>query len=107
MSGVLQNILSWRGYVTFKEKRHVKTEGVCTAAVVAPFATGGARLHAGGHGRIAVSIATGGAPADIDADAGVLDVIDHTAGQSHLSLFKYNDFGKLVAAGDRFSWGAR
>src|SRR5262245_30355861 len=36
---------------------------------------------------VAASIVTGGAPADIDADAGVLGVIDHTTGQSHLSLF--------------------
>jgi len=30
-----------------------------------------------------------GSPADIDADAGVLGVIDHGAGQSHLSTFAY------------------
>jgi hypothetical protein len=35
---------------------------------------------------VAASIATGGAPADIDADAGVLGVIEHGAGQSHLSF---------------------
>jgi hypothetical protein len=49
--------------------------------------------------RVAASIATGGAPADIDADAGVLGVIDHGAGQSHLSFFTYNEFGELTAAG--------
>jgi hypothetical protein len=49
--------------------------------------------------RIAASIATGGAPADIDADAGVLGVIDHTASESHLSLFRYNQFGELSALG--------
>lgn len=50
-------------------------------------------------GQVAASIATGGAPADIDADAGVLGVIDHGAGQSHLSLFRYNAFGELAADG--------
>ena len=40
-----------------------------------------------------------GSPADIDADAGVLGVIDHGAGQSHLSLFTYNRFGELAPAG--------
>jgi len=48
---------------------------------------------------IAATIATGGAPADIDATAGVIGVIDHGAGQSHLSLFTYNQFGELVASG--------
>jgi len=36
-----------------------------------------------------------GAPADIDAASGVLAVIDHGAGQSHLSIFAYNAFGEL------------
>ena len=49
--------------------------------------------------QVAAAIATGGAPADIDADAGVLGVIDHGAGQSHLSLFSYNAFGELTAHG--------
>ena len=40
-----------------------------------------------------------GSPADIDADAGVLGVIDHGAGQSHLSVFRYNRFGELTQAG--------
>jgi len=39
-----------------------------------------------------------GSPADLDADAGVLGVIDHGAGQSHLSLFAYNAFGELAPA---------
>jgi hypothetical protein len=47
---------------------------------------------------IAAQITTG-APADIDADAGVLGVIDHGAGQSHLSMFSYNQFGELSPAG--------
>jgi hypothetical protein len=49
-------------------------------------------------GPIAANVPTG-APADIDADAGVLGVIDHGAGQSHLSLFMYNQFGELSPAG--------
>jgi len=48
---------------------------------------------------VAASIATGGAPADIDADGGVLGVVDHRASQSHLSLFTYNRFGELTASG--------
>jgi hypothetical protein len=47
---------------------------------------------------IAASVPTG-APGDIDADAGVLGVIDHAAGQSHLSLFSYNQFGELTSLG--------
>jgi len=47
--------------------------------------------------QVAAVIATGGAPADIDADAGILGVIDHGAGQSHLSFFRYNTFGELTA----------
>jgi hypothetical protein len=41
----------------------------------------------------------GGSPADLDANAGVLVVIDHGAGQSHLSVFAYNTFGELIPAG--------
>jgi len=48
-------------------------------------------------GLVAASIPTGGAPSDIDADGGVLGVIDHTAAASHLSLFTVNDFGELSA----------
>ena len=48
---------------------------------------------------VAATIATGGAPSDIDADEGVLGVIDHGAGQSHVSLFTYNRFGELTASG--------
>jgi len=47
---------------------------------------------------IAANVPTG-APADIDAVAGVLGVIDHGAGQSHLSVFSYNRFGELTPAG--------
>ncbi len=44
---------------------------------------------------VAASVPTGG-PSDIDAAARVLGVIDHGAGQSHLSLFSYNPFGELT-----------
>ena len=58
---------------------------------------------------VAATIATGGAPSDIDADEGVLGVIDHGAGQSHLSLFTYNAFGELTASGRRstLAWPMR
>jgi hypothetical protein len=55
--------------------------------------------------QVAAAIATGGAPADIDADAGVLGVIDHGAGQSHLSLFSYNEFGELTPQGTPITVG--
>jgi hypothetical protein len=54
---------------------------------------------------VAATIATGGAPADIDASQGVLGVVDHVGGQSHLSLFVYNQFGELTAAGAPISVG--
>jgi hypothetical protein len=54
---------------------------------------------------VAASIATGGAPSDIDADEGVLGVIDHGAGQSHLSLFTYNGFGELTTSGAPINLG--
>lgn len=54
---------------------------------------------------VAGSIVTGGGPSDIDADAGILGVIDRGAGQSHLSLFTYNRFGELVAHGTPITIG--
>jgi hypothetical protein len=48
---------------------------------------------------VAATVVTGGNPLDVDADGGVLALIDHGAGQSHLSLFRYNQFGELTAAG--------
>ena len=54
---------------------------------------------------MAATITTGGGPSDIDADAGVLGVIDHAAGQSHLSLFTYNAFGELTASGAPINLG--
>lgn len=47
---------------------------------------------------VAATVTTGN-PLDIDADQGVLALIDHGAGQSHLSLFIYNRFGELTASG--------
>jgi hypothetical protein len=47
----------------------------------------------------AAHLLTGGAPTDLDGDNGVLGVIDHVGGQSHLSLFSYNEFGELTASG--------
>ncbi len=55
-------------------------------------------------GLVAAQIPTG-APADIDADSGVLGVIDHGAGQSHLSVFTYNRFGELAATGTTITVG--
>ena len=55
-------------------------------------------------GLVAAQIPTG-APADIDADSGVLGVIDHGAGQSHLSVFTYNRFGELAATGTAITVG--
>jgi len=55
-------------------------------------------------GLVAAQIPTG-APADIDAGSGVLGVIDHAAGQSHLSVFTYNRLGELAATGTTITVG--
>lgn len=55
---------------------------------------------------VAAEIVTGGSPSDIDGAAGVLGVIDRGAGQSHLSLFRYNKFGELAASGAPITLGA-
>jgi hypothetical protein len=55
-------------------------------------------------GLVAAQVPTG-SPADIDADSGVLGVIDHAAGQSHLSVFTYNRLGELAAAGATITVG--
>jgi hypothetical protein len=55
----------------------------------------------------AARVTTGGSPLDIDADGGVLALIDHGAGQSHLSLFTYNQFGELVPIGSAIDLAAR
>jgi hypothetical protein len=54
---------------------------------------------------VAATVSTGG-PSDLDADAGVMGVIDHGGGQSHLSLFAYNPFGELSAHGAAITVGA-
>jgi hypothetical protein len=54
---------------------------------------------------VAATISTGGAPSDIDAEEGILGVIDHGAGQSRLSLFTYNEFGELTASGAPLTLG--
>jgi hypothetical protein len=55
---------------------------------------------------IAAVIPTGG-PSDIDASEGVLGVIDHAGGQSHLTLFTYNAFGELTPKGAAIALGVR
>jgi hypothetical protein len=55
---------------------------------------------------VAASIVTGGGPSDLDADEGILGVIDRGAGQSHLSLFTYDKFGELTASGTPINLGA-
>jgi hypothetical protein len=46
-----------------------------------------------------------GAPSDIDAAERLVGVIDHGAGQSHLSLFLLNEFGELTAKGAAINLG--
>ena len=53
----------------------------------------------------AATIATGGSPTDVDAADGILGVIDHLGGESHLSLFTYNRFGELTPAGAPITLG--
>jgi hypothetical protein len=53
---------------------------------------------------VAAQVPTG-SPADIDADSGVLGVVDHAGGQSHLSTFTYNVFGELTPNGAAISVG--
>ncbi|HEV3309688.1 MAG TPA: hypothetical protein VG815_04140, partial [Chloroflexota bacterium] len=53
---------------------------------------------------VAAKIPTG-APLDIDTQAGVLGVIDHGAGESHLTLFTYDVFGELTASGTPITLG--
>jgi hypothetical protein len=54
---------------------------------------------------IAASIATNAAPSDIDTNDNVLGVIDHGAGESHLSLFRYNQVGELTPLGSPITLG--
>lgn len=54
---------------------------------------------------VAATIPTGN-PTDLDAEDGLLAVIDHRAGQSHLTFFAYNAFGELTARGAVITIGA-
>jgi hypothetical protein len=47
----------------------------------------------------------GGSPADIDTGGGTLGVIDHGAGESHLTLFAYDEFGELTSTGSAITLG--
>lgn len=53
---------------------------------------------------VAAQVPTG-APTDVDADSGVLGVIDHGAGQSHLTLMHYDAYGELSASGAAINIG--
>jgi hypothetical protein len=55
-------------------------------------------------GAVAAVVATGG-PSDVDSNHGVLGVVDHGAGQSHLTLFAYNTFGELSPIGSPITIG--
>jgi hypothetical protein len=54
---------------------------------------------------VAATIPTG-APSDLDAAGGVMGVIDRAAGQSHLTLLSYNQFGELTPSGAVINVGA-
>jgi hypothetical protein len=54
---------------------------------------------------VAANVTAGGSPSDIDAETGVLGVIDRAAGQSHLSLFTYNQVGELTSTGAAINIG--
>ncbi|HEV3062189.1 MAG TPA: hypothetical protein VGY48_28330 [Vicinamibacterales bacterium] len=53
---------------------------------------------------VAATVTTG-APTDADTAGGILGVIDHAAGQSHLTLFTYNVFGELTVSGSAINLG--
>jgi hypothetical protein len=53
---------------------------------------------------VAASVPTG-SPSDIDTADGWLGVIDHGAGQSHLTLFALNRFGELTLRGAAINLG--
>jgi hypothetical protein len=52
----------------------------------------------------AATVPTGN-PLDLDADGRVLALLDHGAGQSHLSIFSYNSFGELTPVGSPITVG--
>jgi hypothetical protein len=53
---------------------------------------------------VAANVPTGGV-ADLDSNGGVLGVVDHAAGQSHLTLFTTNAFGELTLNGAAITVG--
>jgi hypothetical protein len=53
---------------------------------------------------VAATVTTG-APTDADTAGGILGVIDHASGQSHLTLFTYNVFGELTVSGSAINLG--
>ncbi len=53
---------------------------------------------------VAAKVSTG-APTDVDADRGVLGVIDHAGGHSHLTLMAYDAFGELSPKGTAIDIG--
>jgi hypothetical protein len=67
-------------------------------------------IGTGGHvfvdAAMAAKVTAGGSPSDIDADRGVLGVLDKAAGAAHLSLFTYNTFGELTPSGPAIALGA-
>jgi hypothetical protein len=65
----------------------------------------GTGSHAFVDSAVAATVATGN-PTDLDATDGLLAVIDHGAGQSHLTFFTYNAFGELTTHGGAISIGA-
>jgi hypothetical protein len=87
---------------TTKVGKYVFTANAASKTISRVISTGN---HVFVDSPVAASITTGGGPTDIDADEGVLGVIDHTAGQSHLSLFTYNQFGELTASGAPLNLG--
>ncbi len=54
---------------------------------------------------VAANVTAGGSPSDIDAAHGVLGVMDRGAGQAHVSLFTYNQFGELTSTGGAINIG--
>jgi len=65
----------------------------------------GTGSHAFVDSAVAATIATGN-PTDLDGKDGLLAVVDHGAGQSHLTFFTYNAFGELTARGAAINIGA-
>jgi hypothetical protein len=87
---------------TTKTGKYVFTVNAASKTVSRVIGTGN---HVFVDNPVAATITTGGSPSDIDADGGVLGVIDHAAGQSHLSLFTYNKFGELTPSGAPITLG--